>query len=131
MLLLLAVLLSTAPEGAATRPADGGTPVVVGSLDKELIREVIHANRDRIRGCYERALSERAFEGKVAVKFTIAPSGEVGSAEVVGDTQNDSLAKCVAAEVLRFKFPKPKGGGSVTVTYPFIFRGSPDAGKAL
>ena len=35
---------------------------------------------------------------------------------------NAELETCVAGRVRTWVFPKPKGGGVVVVTYPFIFQ---------
>jgi TonB family protein len=101
-------------------------PTVMGSLDKELIRKVIHANRGQIRFCYESQLNRfPKLEGKVAVKFVISPSGTVASSTVAQSTVgNAELETCVAGRVRTWVFPKPKGGGVVIVTYPFIFKQS-------
>ncbi len=48
-------------------------PTVMGSLDKELIRQVIHRNRGQIRYCYESELTSHPnLKGKVAIKFVIS-----------------------------------------------------------
>jgi TonB family protein len=101
-------------------------PTVMGSLDKELIRKVIHANRGQIRYCYESQLNRfPKLEGKVSVKFVITASGSVATSQVAGSTAgNAELETCVAGRVKTWMFPKPKGGGVVVVTYPFIFKQS-------
>ncbi|MDP3231532.1 MAG: adventurous gliding motility protein GltG [Myxococcales bacterium] len=101
-------------------------PTVMGSLDKELIRKVIHANRSQIRFCYESQLNRYPkLEGKVAVKFIISASGAVASSSVAQSSAgNAELEACVAGRVRTWVFPKPKGGGVVVVTYPFIFKQS-------
>lgn len=101
-------------------------PTVMGSLDKELIRKVIHANRGQIRFCYESQLNRfPKLDGKVAIKFVISPSGSVASSQVAQTTvSNAELEACVAGRVRTWLFPKPKGGGVVVVTYPFIFKQS-------
>ncbi len=103
-------------------------PMVMGSLDKELIRKVIHANRNQIRYCYESQLNRfPKLNGKVAVKFVISPSGTVASSAVAQSTMSPSVPEmeaCVAGRVRTWVFPKPKGGGVVVVTYPFIFKQS-------
>lgn len=98
-------------------------PIVMGSLDKELIRKVIHANRGQIRYCYESQLNRfPKLNGKVAVKFIISPTGSVSTSSVAQTTvRNAELEACVAGRVRTWQFPKPKGGGVVIVTYPFIF----------
>jgi TonB family protein len=101
-------------------------PMVMGSLDKELIRKVIHANRQQIRYCYESQLNRFPnLNGKVAVKFVISPTGAVSTSSVAQSTVgNAELESCVAGRVRTWMFPKPKGGGVVIVTYPFIFKQS-------
>lgn len=101
-------------------------PTVMGSLDKELIRKVIHANRSQIRFCYESQLNRYPkLEGKVAVKFVISASGAVATSSVAqSSVSNAELEACVAGRVRTWVFPKPKGGGVVVVTYPFIFKQS-------
>ena len=101
-------------------------PVVMGSLDKELIRQVIRRNIGQIRFCYESLLNRYPkLAGKVPVKFVITESGTVASSQPSGSTSgNAELDSCVAGRVRTFVFPKPKGGGVVIVTYPFIFKAS-------
>ena len=101
-------------------------PIVMGSLDKELIRQVIRRNIGQIRFCYESLLNRYPkLAGKVPVKFVITASGTVASSQAQGSTSgNSELDSCVAGRVRTFVFPKPKGGGVVLVTYPFIFKAS-------
>jgi TonB family protein len=110
----------TVPEVSASEP------MVMGSLDKELIRQVIHRNRNQIRYCYESQLTRfPKLSGKVAVKFVITASGTVTSSQVAQSTVNNSeLETCIAGRVQTWVFPKPKGGGVVIVTYPFILKQS-------
>ncbi|WNG15925.1 TonB family protein [Cystobacter fuscus] len=99
---------------------------VSGSLDRELVRQVIQRNRGQIRFCYESLLNRfPKLGGKVAVRFTIATEGNVVTSKAVQSTAgNSELEQCVAGRVSTWTFPKPQGGGSVVVTYPFIFKAS-------
>lgn len=100
--------------------------VVQGSLDKELIRQVIHRNRQQIQYCYETQLTRfPKLEGKVAVAFVIGADGNVMSSRVAQSTvANPELESCLAARFKSWLFPKPKGGGIVQVTYPVLLKRS-------
>ncbi len=97
-----------------------GKPVTKGKLDKDVIRRVIRRKLPRIRYCYEKALLKQpTLAGTVRATFVISPSGTVTQAEVKGfDALVDA---CIATTLRSMQFPKPRGGGSVTVRYPFTF----------
>ena len=101
-----------------------GTPVILGSLDKEIIRRVIRENLPQIKYCYERELTRTpGLNGKVQVKFVIGANGHVQTAAVAESTmKNKAVESCIRGKVKGWLFPKPKGGGIVIVTYPFIFK---------
>ncbi|TMB13201.1 MAG: FHA domain-containing protein [Deltaproteobacteria bacterium] len=100
-----------------------GKPEVVGSIDPELIRKVVHEHRAQIRTCYETQLTTRPnLAGKLVSAWTIDPAGAVTEAHTQESTLHDrSVETCVAAKIKTWRFPIPKGGGEVFVTYPFIF----------
>jgi TonB family protein len=95
-----------------------------GSLDKELVRKVIQDNRGQIRSCYESLLNQFPnLGGKVQVQFTIGSDGQVLASKVAqSSASNGRLEQCVASRVGLWQFPRPKGGGRVVVSYPFIFK---------
>lgn len=101
-------------------------PEVDGSLDRELVREVIHRHRSQIRYCYESQLNRKpSLAGKVSVQFVIAATGSVVASDIEHSTAEDAaLEQCVRDRVASWLFPKPKGGGVVRVKYPFLFRQS-------
>ncbi|MFN2548189.1 MAG: AgmX/PglI C-terminal domain-containing protein [Myxococcales bacterium] len=98
-------------------------PQVTGSIDPELIRKVVHDHRAQIRTCYETQLTSRPnLAGKLVSAWTIDQSGTVTEAHTQESTLHDhSVEGCVAAKIKTWRFPIPKGGGEVFVTYPFIF----------
>jgi outer membrane biosynthesis protein TonB len=100
----------------------GGDPIILGALDKSLIDAVIKRNMNQIRYCYQRELTkDPSLGGKITVKFVIAKDGSVSKAEIKQGMGSKAVEGCIAGRFLRFKFPEPKGGGIVIVSYPFIF----------
>ena len=107
-------------KGAISRR---GRAIVLGALDKSLIDRVIKRNMSQIRYCYQRQLSKNpSLSGKITIKFVISKTGSVSRASVKRSTMgNKAVESCIAGRFRRFKFPQPKGGGIVIVSYPFIF----------
>ncbi|MBM76635.1 MAG: hypothetical protein CMK59_14610 [Proteobacteria bacterium] len=101
----------------------GGTPVILGALDKSLIDAVIKRNMNQIRYCYQRELTKNpSLGGKIVIKFFIAKDGSVSRAEVKSSSMGSKVVEsCITGRFRRFKFPEPKGGGIVIVSYPFLF----------
>jgi TonB family protein len=95
---------------------------VKGALDKDIIRRIVRAHINEVRHCYNQGLvRDPNLKGRVAVQFTIGPTGKVPVAVVAQSSLKDgSVANCVAKAVKRWTFPKPQGGGNVVVTYPFV-----------
>jgi outer membrane biosynthesis protein TonB len=102
----------------------GGQPIILGALDKSLIDAVIKRNMRRIRYCYQRQLpKDPTLGGKIVVKFVISKDGSVSKASIRSSSMaSPAVESCIANKVFRtLKFPEPKGGGIVIVSYPFIF----------
>lgn len=106
-----------------------GKTTVVGGLDKDVIAKVIRRHQGEIKYCYESELNkDPSLAGKVAVAFTIDPTGAVSDATVSESTLGNAKAEqCMLSRIRRWKFPEPKGGGVVAVTYPWLF--SPAGGE--
>lgn len=100
-----------------------GKTTVVGGLDKDVIAKVIRRHQNEIKYCYESELNKNpSLAGKVAVAFTIDPAGAVADANVAETTLGSTPAEnCMISRIRRWKFPEPKGGGVVSVTYPWLF----------
>ncbi|MEM7678601.1 MAG: AgmX/PglI C-terminal domain-containing protein, partial [Myxococcota bacterium] len=107
---------------ARTRVVPGRT-IIKGSLSKAEIARVIRRNLARFKFCYEKQLTSNPnLGGKISVYFTIAPTGSVARASVRETSMNEATVEGCVLKVMRsLKFPKPKGGGIVVVTYPFVF----------
>jgi TolA-binding protein len=105
----------------------GGDPIILGALDKSLIDAVIKRHRNQIRYCYRRQLTRNPnLAGKITFEFVIAKDGTVSKASIKDSSMGDgTVEQCITERVLRMKFPAPKGGGVINVTYPFQFPESP------
>ncbi|MBK8481747.1 MAG: TonB family protein [Proteobacteria bacterium] len=101
-----------------------GQAEVRGALDKEIIRRVIRAHINEVKFCYSQALqTDEDLGGRVVIEFTIAANGTVVASRVQTSTLgNARVDQCIADAVRRWPFPKPKGGGIVIVSYPFVLQ---------
>jgi TonB family protein len=114
----------------STRVIPGKT-TVVGGLDKDVIMKVIKRHQNEIKFCYEQELQKNpALGGKVAVAWTIDPSGSVNEANVSESSiGNANVEGCILQRIRRWKFPEPAGGGVVNVTFPWIFKAAGEGGE--
>jgi hypothetical protein len=105
-----------------------GNAVVMGSIDKELIRKVIQDHAAQIRYCYEQQLAlNPRLQGKVSIKWIIQADGTATSPQVdAGATtlEDARVHECMMSRITSWQFPKPKGGGIAVITYPWILRSS-------
>jgi TonB family protein len=101
---------------------DGST--VEQGLSKDEVGAVIHRHADEIRYCHENAmLYHPNLEGKLVVQFSISAAGVVQQAAVQSSTLGEkSLEECLMKRLAGWRFPKPRGGVAVSVSYPFIFK---------
>ena len=103
-----------------------GRTTVVGGLSREVINRVIQKHYNEIKYCYEKELSKDPnLYGKVTVLFLIEGTGRVGDALVQETTMaSPPVESCMINHVRRWVFPAPQGGGTVQVTYPYVFKSS-------
>jgi TonB family protein len=101
-----------------------GRAEVRGSLDREIIRRIIRRHINEVKYCYQRELARSPnLTGRVTIRFVIAASGQVVQSSVASSTLgNASVERCISSAVRRWLFPKPRGGGVVIVSYPFVLR---------
>jgi FHA domain-containing protein len=103
-------------------------PIVMGSIDKELIRRVIQEHAAQIRYCYEQQLAlNPKLQGKVSIQWVINADGSASAARVDTSSttlQNEVVHRCMMDRIQSWQFPKPKGGGQAIITYPWILRSS-------
>ena len=120
------VASSIGPKKRSAITAGGGTAVVMGALERSVIDSYIRRNLAKVRWCYEKELAKiPTLFGRIAIEFTIAKSGAVSKSRVKRTTMgNPTVEKCVASQIKKIRFPRPKGGGIVIVSYPFVFKNS-------
>jgi len=94
-----------------------------GELPKKVIKRYIARKMGAIKSCYQKGLqSNPSLQGKVKVKFLIAPTGAVTGVKVADSGLNSpSVENCIVKNIKTWRFPRAKGGGSTMVVYPFVF----------
>ncbi|WP_437724865.1 AgmX/PglI C-terminal domain-containing protein [Sorangium sp. So ce861] len=104
-----------------------GATQVSGRLPAEVIQRIVRQSFGRFRLCYERGLERSPrLQGRVAVRFTIDPSGAVVNARDGGsDLHDGAVVSCVIRAFYGLTFPRPEVG-SVDVVYP-LHLAPPDA----
>jgi hypothetical protein len=99
--------------------------VVLGSMDPELLREILREYIPQFRHCYQQELigTSDKIKGVIDLNFTIGPSGKVSRHNIKA---KDALFSqkgigCMGEVLNVIDFPKPKGGGVVDVRQPLNF----------
>jgi hypothetical protein len=111
-------------RGKGTTRIIPGRTVIKGSLSKEEIARVIRRHLNQIKYCYEKELTKKPnLRGKITSRFIIAGTGRVQMAKVYQTTMGYApTEKCIVRIIKMMRFPQPRGGGIVSVTYPFMFQ---------
>ncbi|WP_224242533.1 AgmX/PglI C-terminal domain-containing protein [Hyalangium gracile] len=104
-----------------------------GTVDKEDVRRAIQTVVPLMRQCFQDVAERYAGPQSVTLRFTLEGQGLTGhfrDGEVVETTIQDPFAlSCFLDSLLDVRFPAPRGGGRVTITYPFRFIPGADAGR--
>lgn len=112
-----------AKKGAAA-VADIPTKTVVrGSIDPQIILQILREHLSQFQHCYQRELEKQnkhRFEGPVIFNFRIGASGHVVKSSV-SRSKVKRLNNCLNDVMRGIKFPKPKGGGIVDVKQTINF----------
>lgn len=111
-------------KGEAKPTVKMKNPEVSGSLDKRIIQKVVRQHHGELRACYEREVAKvKGLSGTVTVVWLISPQGAVTKVFLKSSTiKNKNVENCVANSIKFWRFPAPKGGGAVSVEYPFDFQ---------
>ncbi len=93
-------------------------------LTKEEVGRVIHAHMKEVRYCYESSMVRASkVDGRVVLDFAINGKGVVAKVKVSNSSLPDpALGECIMRRLRTWQFPNPKGGVTVEVAYPFIFK---------
>ncbi|NBQ54491.1 MAG: TonB family protein [Proteobacteria bacterium] len=110
-------------HGRANVAVPSGDPAVSGGLSAEEILQIVRANLNQIVNCYDQLLQRSpSAAGKLAVDWSINAQGGVSSVSIAESSISDSQMKgCVTSSIKLWKFPAPRGGQAVQVTFPFTF----------
>ena len=98
--------------------------VLEGGLDRSVVQATIAKYLSQVRACYETGLkSNPGLGGIVTMAFEIGGAGDLNFAKVQKTSlDNAEVENCISKKMMTWKFPKPRGGVSVKVNYPFVLR---------
>lgn len=118
------------PPAAESAPAVIGSiggapilddPVVLGKLARSAIDQPLETVRPAVRACWEAVAAERP-RGKVLVKLSVSPDGEVRRTRVLSTSLRHPEAEaCILQAVEKTRFPAFEGTEVALVTTPFVF----------
>ena len=101
-----------------------GKTVLLGSIDPEIIRELLRRNLPQFRYCYDDELrrQRKKVKGKMELDFVISPNGRVGRSDIglQAFKMTATGVRCMRTVLHAIRFPKPKGGGIVEVKQPIF-----------
>jgi hypothetical protein len=100
--------------------------VLQGGISRYAINATIAKYLAQVRRCYEKQLQITPnIQGLVEMSFQINSSGRLNYAKVKRSTlKNKPTESCISKKMMAWDFPKPKGGVTQAVNYPFMLRPS-------
>lgn len=116
--------IATKAKGSMKTPSERNVDMGAGGGPRSAadIMKTVRQRTPGLRPIYNKYVKEKpGFLGKVTLRFTIAPGGEIISIYVVSSTTgNDEFDNEIKSAVSRWKFGKVKSGNT-TATIPFSF----------
>ena len=116
--------IATKAKGSIKTPSERDIDMGAGGGSRSAadIMKVVRQRTPGLRHIYNKFLKKKpGFQGKVTLKFTIAPGGEVISISIASSTTGyGEFDGEIKNAVSRWKFSKVKSGNT-TVTIPFTF----------
>jgi hypothetical protein len=97
---------------------------IESGLDRSQIQATIMRYLSQVRACYEEGLKRnQALIGQITMNFEVNGGGMLNYANVQRSSLGDrGVEDCVSTKMLTWKFPQPRGGVNVKVSYPFMLR---------
>ena len=116
--------IATKAKGSIKTPSERDIDMGAGGGSRSAadIMKVVRQRTPGLRHIYNKFLKKKpGFQGKVTLRFTIAPGGEVISISIASSTTGyGEFDGEIKTAVSRWKFSKVKSGNT-TVTIPFTF----------
>lgn len=116
--------IATKAKGSIKTPSERDVDIGAGGGSRPAadIMKVLRQRTPGLRHIYNKYLKQKpGFQGKVVLKFTITPGGEIISISIASSTTGfGEFDDEVKIAVSRWKFNKVKSGNT-TVTIPFTF----------
>ncbi len=102
---------------------DGLSEEFSSTIDKDAIRRLIQKNKNSLKGCYDRALTQNQnLNGKVLLSWRIVNGGKMTQPKVKSSTLNDvEVEQCIISRLRILTFPDPGPNEIAEVDYPFVF----------
>lgn len=91
-------------------------------LSHDEIKEVVDSHIADLKSCMGQ---HGGATGKLVVEFGILPNGKVTDQKPKERSSNAALDRCITAAFAGWTFPKPRGGVTMGVNYPFQFSAPP------
>ena len=114
--------IATKAKGSVKIPSESDIDIVSSSRSSADIMKAVRQRTPGLRHIYNKFLKHKpGFQGRVTLKFTIAPGGEVISISIASSTTGFSeFDGEIKTAVSRWKFGKVESGNT-TVKIPFTF----------
>ncbi len=111
-------------KGAISAIALSQDIVLDGGLDRAVIQATIAKYLHEVRACYEQGLrGNPGLQGQITMGFEINGEGKLNYSKVQKSTLgNAQVESCVAGRMMGWQFPRPVGGVTQKVSYPFLLR---------
>ena len=82
------------------------------------------SRRDKYTRCYEDARRlQPGLRGRVHLKATIDPTGQVVAVAQAKNTVSEAVGQCLSEKIRAWRFPKPDAAEPVQTLLPFVFSG--------